>query len=261
MSLQGSTTAANNTGLNNTALGYKALMNNTMGSNNTATGYSALGPNTTGSQNTATGTVALNANTTGSNNVAIGHASLYNNTTGTGNTALGFQAGNTDGTTTTPATLTNATAIGYYAQVTASNSVVLGGTGAYAANVGIGTTAPAYKLDVAGDVAAKRYLTTMPAAIAAAATTTVDLSAGNVYALNVAASITTLTLTNAPTRPATFVFKLSYSSGTAYTITWPAAFLWSGGIAPILTCVSGKTDILSIIFDGTNYYCSYALNF
>jgi len=260
-SLQGSSVAANNTGNSNTALGYNTLNANTTGNSNSAIGVNALQNNTTGGNNTANGYTALFTNTTGSNNVASGYAALYNNTTGIGNTALGFQAGYTDGTTTTPATLTNATTIGYYAQVTASNSVVLGGTGTYAANVGIGTTAPAYKLEVAGDVAAKRYLTTMPAAIAAAATTTVDLSSGNVYTLNVAASITTLTLTNAPTRPATFVFKLSYSSGTAYTITWPAAFLWSGGIAPILTCISGKTDILSIIFDGTNYYCSYALNF
>ncbi|MBP1638689.1 MAG: hypothetical protein H6Q17_272, partial [Bacteroidetes bacterium] len=128
-------------------------------------------------------------------------------------------------------------------------------------NVGIGTTSPAAKLDVVGDVSAKRYLTTMPAAITTAATTTVDLSAGNVFTLNVGASISTLNLNNAPTQPATFVFKLSYSSSTAYTISWPTAFLWSGGTPPILTCVSGKTDILSIIFDGTKYYCSYALNF
>jgi len=128
--------------------------------------------------------------------------------------------------------------------------------------IGIGTNQPGHTLDVVGDVSAKRYLTTMPAAaIEAAAATTVDLSAGNVFTLNVAANIDALTLNNAPTQSATFVFKLSYSSSNAYTITWPAEFLWSGGTPPVLTCVSGKTDILSIIFDGTKYYCSYALNF
>ena len=127
--------------------------------------------------------------------------------------------------------------------------------------IGIGTNQPGHTLDVVGDVSAKRYLTTTPAAIAAADATTVDLATGNVFTLNVAANISTLTLNNAPTQPATFVFKLSYSSNTAYTISWPAAFLWSGGTPPILTCVTGKTDILSIIFDGTKYYCSYALNF
>jgi len=45
--------------------------------------------------------------------------------------------------------LNNATAIGAYAQVSASNALVLGdGT----VNVGIGVTAPVNKLDVAGDI-------------------------------------------------------------------------------------------------------------
>ena len=46
--------------------------------------------------------------------------------------------------------LTNATALGYNAQVTTSNSLVLGGIGANAVNVGIGTTAPASTLEVNG---------------------------------------------------------------------------------------------------------------
>jgi len=276
--------AANTSGGNNTATGISALANNTTGTSNTATGGSALMLNTTGGSNTATGVSALNSNTTGGNNTAIGSSALVANTTGVNNVAIGFNAGYGDDSSTAnqsvidnnalflgyqasrdivanTTALTNITAIGSNAKVSQSNSLILGGTGANAVSVGIGTTAPASTLDVVGDVSAKRYLTTMPAAITAAATTTVDLSTGNVFTLNVAASITTLTLTNAPTRPATFVFKLSYSSSTAYTIAWPAAFLWSGGIPPVLTCVSGKTDILSIIFDGTNYYCSYALNF
>jgi len=51
--VRGSTTAANNTGLDNTALGYQALFSNTTGGNNTASGTSALLNNTTGSGNTA----------------------------------------------------------------------------------------------------------------------------------------------------------------------------------------------------------------
>ena len=46
--------------------------------------------------------------------------------------------------------LTNATAIGYGAQVGESNALVLGGTGGNAVMVGIGTPTPHYTLDVQG---------------------------------------------------------------------------------------------------------------
>jgi hypothetical protein len=144
------TLASNTSGPNNTALGNGALNANSSGTNNTGSGFNAIASNTTGNYNTAHGFGGLYSNTTGSSNTAVGQQSLYNNTTGYGNTAIGTNAGFTDGTVTTPSTIYNATAIGYQAQVTASNSVVLGGTGTYAANVGIGTTAPAYKLDVNG---------------------------------------------------------------------------------------------------------------
>ena len=47
-----------------------------------------------------------------------------------------------------PPPLTNATAIGYRARVTQSNSLVLGGTGVNAVNVGIGTTTPTARLTI-----------------------------------------------------------------------------------------------------------------
>ena len=62
-----------------------------------------------------------------------------------------MNAGNTDGTITTGAALSNATAIGYNAQVTTSNSLILGGAGSFAVKVGIGNTAPGSALDVSGD--------------------------------------------------------------------------------------------------------------
>ncbi len=161
----------NNSGGNfNTAFGYQSLYANTTGSNNVANGTYALVANTTSIQNTASGGQSLDSNTTGSYNVASGFRGLYlnttgsynvaagyyaglKNTTGSNNTFLGYNAGDTDGVVTTPGTLTNATAIGYNAQVTANNSLILGGTGAYGVNVGIGTTSPYATLSVVGSSA------------------------------------------------------------------------------------------------------------
>jgi len=130
----------NTTGAQNTALGSTSLYLNKTGSYNTATGRYSLYSNT-GSYNTAMGNVALQLNAGGGGNVAVGYAAGYSNTTGSNNTFLGTNAGNGSASG-----LTNATAIGYNTQVKKNDTVILG----YNANVGIGTSEPAYKLDVIG---------------------------------------------------------------------------------------------------------------
>jgi len=126
----------NTTGSYNNAIGSGALATNTTGSSNTANGIYSLYYNTTGNENTAIGSSALESNTDGSSNTAIGDSALFSNTTGIGNTVIGNFADVIVGN------LTNATAIGYNAKVGASNAMVLGGTGADAVNVGIGTSSP-----------------------------------------------------------------------------------------------------------------------
>jgi hypothetical protein len=132
---------ANTTGFNNTATGQQALGLNTTGGANTGIGQAALNSNSTGSQNTASGYHALFNNTIGNQNTAAGNFALFNNTNGFNNTALGFQAGVGFGN------LVNATAIGANAIVAQSNALVLGDS---IVSVGIGTTAPSFKLDVQG---------------------------------------------------------------------------------------------------------------
>jgi hypothetical protein len=167
----------NTTGFQNTASGFQALSSNTTGYYNTASGHAALVVNTTGSNNTASGLEALEYNSDGSYNTAGGvqalHRSCYGVSSGCTanyNTALGYLAGVTGrvdnanitganntfiGAASGPGTstqLNNATAIGYQALVSASNSLVLGGTGDYAVNVGVGTETPGEKLDVVGNI-------------------------------------------------------------------------------------------------------------
>ncbi len=97
-SLKGSSTAANNTGQFNTAIGYQSLLSNTSGYWNTANGYNSLKYNTSGYENTAFGHNTLENNTTGYNNLALGIQSLYYNTTGFQNTAIGENALNANTT-------------------------------------------------------------------------------------------------------------------------------------------------------------------
>ena len=142
--------SSNTTGVSNIAIGTGSQSLNTTGDTNVSVGYVSLFNNTTGVAITAIGTNALANNTTGNGNTAVGYVAGYGNrsgnlnanTTGTNNTFLGIGA--SPGTTTQ---LTNATAIGAYASVSASNAMVLGdGT----INVGIGTQTPTTTLQVAG---------------------------------------------------------------------------------------------------------------
>ncbi len=161
----------NNTGSQNFALGVSTLYSNTTGSNNSAIGNYALYSNTFGDQNSAIGFNALNSNTTGGNNIGLGYQALYSNTTGGNNIGLGYQAGytsvagnaNTTGSFNTfigynagPGTATqlqNATAIGTYAVVSQSDSLILGCINGVngcttSTSVGIGTVTPSSALHV-----------------------------------------------------------------------------------------------------------------
>ncbi|HYV95283.1 MAG TPA: tail fiber domain-containing protein [Chitinophagales bacterium] len=160
----------NSTGANNSATGTAALKNNSTGIGNVATGTYALYSNTTGSTNVGCGVFVLNYNDIGTNNAAIGTYAGYKNTSGNANVFAGDSAGyaNTTGSNNTyvgfkakgNATLTNATAIGSNASVTASNALVLGsinGTNGATSNcnVGIGTTSPTHsRLEINGNVGA-----------------------------------------------------------------------------------------------------------
>lgn len=153
--------SSNTTGSTNTVVGAVALNDNQTGSANTALGFGSLGANIGGSYSTALGANSLaNATSATGENTAGGYFSLQRDTSGANNTAFGFGAGDevttgsndtflgnfaggtdADGWQTT-ASVQNAGAIGNFAEVQSDNSLVLGGEGSSAVNVGIGTTIP-----------------------------------------------------------------------------------------------------------------------
>ena len=95
-----------------------------------------------GAFNTSIGGASGVLMTSGNQNVFIGYGSgLTASGTGTGLMLMGNSA-------KASPNLSNATALGNSAIVTASNSLVLGGVGSTSVNVGIGTSAPTQKLHV-----------------------------------------------------------------------------------------------------------------
>lgn len=94
---------------------------------------------------------------------------------------------------------------------------------------------------------------------ASGAATTVDFSSGDIVTLTLNAS-TTLTLSNPITGLFYFIKAVQDANGSR-TITWPGTVKWSGGSAPILTTTASKTDIITLWWDGTNYFGTSTLNF
>jgi len=165
----------NTTGNYNTFSGMNAGYYNTTGSDNTFSGNGAGYYNTTGYENTFSGGWAGRSNTTGYENTFSGTRAGYDNNTGNYNTFSGFRAGysNTTGNYNTfsgnQAGYSNTTGsdnvfLGYMAgyNETGSNKLYIANSSVdanvliygdfSAGNVGIGTTSPAAKLEVAGVV-------------------------------------------------------------------------------------------------------------
>lgn len=161
----------------NLSLGSNAGNTTMSGSNNIVVGNSTGQALTSGNDNAFFGVGSGNKNTSGSSNTFFGSGAAFNNTSGNFNSIFGSDAGinsisdhntffgraagqtNTSGNNNVAigsgadmgtGTLTNAIAIGANAIVNTSNSLVLGGTGANAVNVGIGTGTPAARLQVIG---------------------------------------------------------------------------------------------------------------
>ncbi|HEY3027977.1 MAG TPA: hypothetical protein VGJ55_17640, partial [Pyrinomonadaceae bacterium] len=128
--------AANTEAVNNSFFGERAGTGNTTGSQNSFFGTRA-GFSNRGYYNSFFGFEAGFSNNTGRENTFIGEGSGASNTSEDNNTFIGALSDGAAG-------ITNATAIGYNARVTQSDSLVLGD----GVKVGIGTTAPAAKLHV-----------------------------------------------------------------------------------------------------------------
>jgi len=149
-SFLGSNAGFTNNGDGNSFFGYNSGYFTSSGDYNSFFGNNSGLGNSGGSYNVFIGDNSGSTNISGSYNSFFGESTgRYSNTTGSGNTLIG------SGADAGSENLQNATAIGYKALVSQSNSLVLGGNTAVGGGtietlVGIGTSAPDTKLEVNG---------------------------------------------------------------------------------------------------------------
>ena len=132
-------------------------------------------------------------------------------------------------------------------------------------NVGIGTTLPVNKLDVAGNISCSVITASLfnglnfiggINTVSSSTTTTVDLRYA-VTQMQLSQSITTFAHSNATSGSATWMLA-TVGAGTAVTITWPTSYKWPGGVAPSLTTTSAKRDVYQFMsYDGSSTSTGY----
>lgn len=91
------------------------------------------------------------------------------------------------------------------------------------------------------------------------ASKTIDFTNGPAQKLTLTANCT-LTLSN-PISGQAYVLKLVQDGTGSRTVTWPAAVKWPSATAPTLTTTAAAIDIVSLYYDGTNFYGTSSLAF
>ena len=109
-----------------------------------------------------------------------------------------------------------------------------------------------------GDLKAKTYILTNPTTtIASTSTTTINLATGNVLEVFLTSN-TTLSFTNP--RIGTYIIKIKQDGTGGKTVTFPT-IKWADDAVPTITATANRTDLVTLIYDGTNYYATCLQNF
>lgn len=88
---------------------------------------------------------------------------------------------------------------------------------------------------------------------------TIDWGAGNNQKSTLTGNVT-YTFT-APSGPARLQLRLIQDATGSRTVTWPASVKWPGGTAPTLSTAASSVDVITLWYDGTNYYGVGSLDF
>ena len=107
------------------------------------------------------------------------------------------------------------------------------------------------------NVKAKTFELTQPSSINSTSTTTLDLSTGNVLQVVLTGS-TTLAFSNP--KVGTYIIKIKQDETGNRSLTFPT-IKWADAAVPTITTTPNAVDLITIIYDGVDYYGSILQNF
>lgn len=123
--------------------------------------------------------------------------------------------------------------------------------------IGLGAAADAAAV---GKFTGQYFSPTVAAGASTAGALTINWNSGNTQSFTLTESVT-LTLSN-PVDGGRYALVIASGAGS-FTVTWPAAVLWSAGTAPVITATAAKVDLITLIYNTTaaKYYGAFSQNY
>lgn len=148
--------------------------------------------------------------------------------------------------------VSNANSFGIYQSSTTPKNVFAGKT-----TFGT-TTAGSEVVNITGNLIVAGQYNSTKFALTDGATIALDWNNGNVQSVTIAGN-RTFTFAN-PKTGGKYLIVLKQDATGSRTITWPT-IKWRGGTAPTLTTTAAKTDLITLVYDGSAYYGDVSLNY
>jgi len=111
---------------------------------------------------------------------------------------------------------------------------------------------------ITGNMLANGQYNSANYALTDGATIALSWNNGNVQSVTLGGN-RTFTFAN-PVAGGRYLIVLKQDATGSRTVTWPTV-KWRGGTAPTLTTTANKYDLITLIYDGTNYYGDASLNY
>ncbi len=120
------------------------------------------------------------------------------------------------------------------------------------------TTTPTEKVNITGNLLVAGQYVSTKFALTDGGTIALDWNNGNVQSVTLGGN-RTFTFAN-PKTGGRYLLVIKQDGTGTRTLTWPT-IKWRGGTAPTLTTTASKTDLITIVYDGTDYFGDSSLNY